>query len=81
MKQKHWLEDTPLGELIDRAVDNWAKLLGFTEERARNTDGTYIGDDPSTPDVNEAWTKLKNTNTGKKKAAKRVATKKKKDTK
>ena len=23
--------------------------------RARNADGTYIGDDPSTPNVNEAW--------------------------
>ena len=24
--------------------------------RARNKDGTLKGDDPSTPDVNEAWT-------------------------
>ena len=24
--------------------------------RARNEDGTLKGDDPSTPDVNEAWT-------------------------
>jgi hypothetical protein len=24
--------------------------------RARNADGTLKGDDPSTPDVNEAWT-------------------------
>ena len=24
-------------------------------ERARNADGTLIGDDPTTPDVNEAW--------------------------
>ena len=23
--------------------------------RARNTNGTFRGDDPSTPDVNEAW--------------------------
>tara|TARA_R110000868_G_scaffold294621_1_gene555133 strand:- start:74 stop:379 length:306 start_codon:yes stop_codon:yes gene_type:complete len=23
--------------------------------RARNPDGTYIGDDPSTPDIDEAW--------------------------
>ena len=23
--------------------------------RARNSDGTLKGDDPSTPDVNEAW--------------------------
>ena len=26
--------------------------------RARNADGTYRADDPSTPDVNEAWTVL-----------------------
>jgi len=70
MKQKHWLEDTPLGDIIDRAVDNWAKLLGFTDERARNTDGTYVGDDPSTPDVNEAWKKGKKKSTRKKKATK-----------
>jgi hypothetical protein len=24
-------------------------------ERARNADGTYVADDPSTPDVDEAW--------------------------
>ena len=24
-------------------------------KRARNADGTLKGDDPSTPDVNEAW--------------------------
>mgnify|MGYP006263804785 CR=1 FL=1 len=26
-----------------------------TPTRARNADGTLIGDDPTTPDVNEAW--------------------------
>ena len=26
-----------------------------SRKRARNADGTYRGDDPSTPDVNEAW--------------------------
>ena len=26
-----------------------------TKKRARNSDGTLKGDDPSTPDVNEAW--------------------------
>jgi len=26
-----------------------------TKKRARNADGTLRGDDPSTPDVNEAW--------------------------
>ena len=28
---------------------------GGNRKRARNDDGTYRGDDPSTPDVNEAW--------------------------
>lgn len=27
-------------------------------ERARNEDGTYKADDPSTPDVNEAWVEV-----------------------
>ena len=30
--------------------------IGVEKVRARNTDGTLRGDDPSTPDVNEAWT-------------------------
>lgn len=45
--------------------------IGVEKVRARNTDGTLKGDDPSTPDVNEAWTtKLV------KKAVKRPAKKK-----
>ena len=50
-----YIKGTYLEELIDRTVDGWAKILGITDERARNEDGTYKGDDPSTPDVNEAW--------------------------
>ena len=49
-----YIKGTYLEELIDRTVDGWAKILGFTDDRARNSDGTYRGDDPSTPDVNEA---------------------------
>jgi len=30
-------------------------IAGVTMVRARNADGTYKGDDPSTPEVNEAW--------------------------
>lgn len=30
--------------------------IGVEKVRARNADGTLKGDDPSTPDVNEAWT-------------------------
>ena len=32
-----------------------ARGIGSTKVRARNTDGTLKADDPSTPDVNEAW--------------------------
>ena len=39
--------------------------------RARNAKGQLVGDDPSTPDINEAWTtKIKNKIKGKKKAKK-----------
>ena len=31
------------------------KTRSAERKRARNADGTYRGDDPSTPDVNEAW--------------------------
>jgi hypothetical protein len=31
--------------------------------RARNADGTYIADDPSTPDVDEAWVAVDNDTT------------------
>lgn len=30
--------------------------IGVEKVRARNEDGTLKGDDPTTPDVNEAWT-------------------------
>ena len=52
-----YIKGTYLEELIDRTVDGWAKILGFTEEseRARESDGTFKADDLSTPDVNEAW--------------------------
>jgi len=32
-----------------------ARGIGSTTVRARNYDGTLKADDPSTPDVNEAW--------------------------
>ena len=41
-------------EIIDRMSFSW--LFGEEEpNRSRNEDGTYKGDDPSTPNVNEAW--------------------------
>jgi hypothetical protein len=30
--------------------------------RARNADGTFMADDPATPDVNEAYTQTNDTN-------------------
>tara|TARA_R100001510_G_scaffold57735_1_gene67267 strand:- start:8740 stop:9036 length:297 start_codon:yes stop_codon:yes gene_type:complete len=46
---------------IQRGLAEETKVVKPTETkattptRARNADGTLIGDDPSTPDVNEAW--------------------------
>ncbi len=34
----------------------WEKSEEAVLIRARNEDGTYKGDDPATPEVNEAWT-------------------------
>jgi hypothetical protein len=36
-------------------------IAGVTMVRARNADGTYKGDDPSTPEVNEAWVVVNDT--------------------
>jgi len=33
-----------------------ARGIGAAKVRARNENGTLKADDPSTPDVNEAWT-------------------------
>ena len=33
-----------------------ARGIGVAKVRARNENGTLKADDPSTPDVNEAWT-------------------------
>lgn len=41
-------------ERIDTLEDELDKLKG-KKKRARNQDGTFIPDDPSTPGVNEAW--------------------------
>ena len=49
--------DMPVdGTSSDAGVDAAVFSVGEEEpRRARNADGTYRGDDPSTPDVNEAW--------------------------
>lgn len=38
-------------DTLEEAINGKAKSL----KRARNADGEYIGDDPATPDVDEAW--------------------------
>ena len=43
-----WFEDLVFGSELDRPKNKLRK-------RARNKDGTYKGDDKSTPNVNEAW--------------------------
>jgi len=52
-----YIKGTYLEEIIDRAVDGWAKILGFDDpyDRGRENDGTFKADDSSTPDTNEAW--------------------------
>jgi len=42
-------------ELEARGLDADGNPLKKTKVRARNEDGTLKADDPSTPDVNEAW--------------------------
>ena len=81
-----WQED-----VLDAFVENnWAievKADSVEEEvevpaevkRARNEDGTLKGDDPSTPDVNEAWEggEAPKKTTKKKASTKKKSTKKK----
>lgn len=44
-------------ELAARGLDADGNPLKTKRVRARNEDGTLKADDPSTPDVNEAWEK------------------------
>nr|BAR35304.1 hypothetical protein [uncultured Mediterranean phage uvMED] len=57
MRQKH-LQVRKLIKARDYA-EEWEtveeKKVDKKRKRARNKDGTYKGDDPSTPEVNEAW--------------------------
>jgi len=46
-------EGIKLAEKHDTKVS--AKAKPMSKKRARNEDGTLKADDPSTPDVNEAW--------------------------
>ena len=56
-------------ELAARGLDADGNPLKAKKVRARNDDGTLKADDPSTPNVNEAW------KAAPKKAAKKTAKK------
>jgi hypothetical protein len=43
-------------ELARRGLNPDGSPIKTAKVRARNEDGTLKADDPSTPDVNEAWT-------------------------
>ena len=68
------LTTTTAGSASNQAMVTVAEETTIVETevvRARNAKGQLVGDDPSTPDINEAWTtKIKNKVTGKKKAKK-----------
>lgn len=62
-----FLNDEPknMGDIVEVSAEEAATFIenGFAEEvetadkpkRARNDKGQLVADDPSTPDVNEAW--------------------------
>ena len=59
-------------------LSNWFKntFINTTERiRARNVKGRYVGDDKSTPDVNEAYVTVPKKRTKKKKKKSSVAKK------
>jgi hypothetical protein len=47
---------TTEGEEMAKSIEEAPQKAPAKRKRARNDDGTLKGDDPSTPDVNEAWT-------------------------
>ena len=56
-KPKVDLETKEIPEEGDSTPEDLAEEATRGLERARNSKGHYIKDDPSTPDVNEAWVK------------------------
>jgi len=68
------LTTTTAGSASNQAMVTVAEETTIVETevvRARNAKGQLVGDDPSTPDINEAWTtKIKKRVTSKKKAKK-----------
>ncbi len=56
--------------------DKFTTWLGYETVRARDEKGRYVADDKSTPDVNEAYTKVYKSRTKTKIANARKGTKK-----
>jgi len=61
-KTYDWMAVNSEKELQVRLAEGWYNTLDEAVKgkavklvRARNNDGEYIGDDPSTPDIDEAW--------------------------
>ena len=59
-KKYDWKAVNSEDEFNEALEGGWFNTLveameGKPRKRARNTDGEYIGDDPSTPDINEAY--------------------------
>ena len=50
------LEDAPDEPLVSEAPTDAGSSDAAEPQRARDDDGRFKGDDPSTPDVDEAWT-------------------------
>ncbi len=61
LSDSHDWEKARNADFLARGLAEETKVVQPTEtkadapQRARNDDGTLKGDDPSTPDVNEAW--------------------------
>lgn len=59
-KTYDWVEVKTEDELEGRLKDGWFETLEEAVKgelvRARNENGEYVGDNPATPDVNEAYT-------------------------
>ena len=54
-KEKHMKEWVNNGWAMEVKVEDVSDLDEGEPVRARNDKGHYVADDPSTPDVNEAW--------------------------
>ena len=78
-KEKHMKQFVENGWAMEVKVDDVSDVEAGEPVRARNDKGHYVADDPSTPDVNEAWEggkAPKKKTTAKKKTTKKKTTKK-----